>query len=134
MRYPSLLYEMRQEALWAVSSVTYVANGCKWEEEIDDFIRWSLYYDLWCKMYFFYDLVLDAKAEANRFTSRGPQNLLQRLPDSFSWTQLEILREQNGMKPSGTREMLKSWMKRGYLEYDSISYATTFRKCILPPR
>lgn len=110
--------------------VLYVANGCKWEEEMDDFIRWSLYYDLWCKMYFFYDLVVDAKIEANRFTSHGPQNLLQQLPKSFSWGEVEMARINNGMDVNGTREMIKTWMKRGYLEYDRVSVKTLFRKSV----
>lgn len=106
--------------------VLYVANGCKWEDEIDDFIRWSLHYDLWCKMRFFWDLIDDERHQ--RFTSRGPQNLLQQLPDDFTWEALEKLRDEANLKPGGTREMLKSWMKRGYLEYDVVSRKTLFRK------
>ena len=106
--------------------VLYVANGCKWEDEIDEFIRWSLHYDLWCKMRFFWDLIDDERHQ--RFTSRGPQNLLQQLPDDFTWEALEKLRDEANLKPGGTREMLKSWMKRGYLEYDVVSRKTRFRK------
>ena len=106
--------------------VLYVANGCKWEDEIDEFIRWSLHYDLWCKMHFFWDLIDDQRHQ--RFTSRGPQNLLQKLTDTFTWDQLEVLRAEAGLKPGGTREMLKTWMKRGYLEYDCVSKKTLFRK------
>lgn len=109
--------------------VLYVANGCKWEPEIDEFIRWSLHYDLWCKMEFFWDLIDDEENGRNaRIGSRGPKNLLQELPNSFTWADAERLREQHGLKISGTREMLKSWMKRGHLEYDSVSVNTTFQK------
>ena len=106
--------------------VLYVANGCKWEEEMDEFIRWSLHYDLWCKIHFFWGMIDDERHR--RFTSRGPQNLLQQLPDDFTWELLERFRAEANLKPGGTREMLKSWMKRGYLEYDVVSKKTLFRK------
>ena len=98
--------------------VLYVANGCKWEAEMDEFIRWSLHYDLWCKMRFFYDLAKEQLEEANRIGERGPKNLLQQLPDEFTWGQVESARIDNGMDIAGTREMIKTWMKRGYLLYD----------------
>ena len=106
--------------------VLYVANGCKWEEEMDEFIRWSLHYDLWCKIHFFWGMIDDERHR--RFTSRGPQNLLQQLPDDFTWELLERFRAEANLKPGGTREMLKSWMKRGYLEYDVVSKKTIFHK------
>lgn len=108
--------------------VLYVANGCKWEPEIDDFIRWSLQYDLWCKMEFFYDLVVKEMNGGNRFTMRGPQNLLQQLDIYFTWAQLEDRRMQCGMSPAGTRDMLKKWMKRGFIEQDVVSRSTLFCK------
>ena len=77
-------------------------------------------------MHFFWDLIDDQRHQ--RFTSRGPQNLLQKLTDTFTWDQLEVLRAEAGLKPGGTREMLKTWMKRGYLEYDCVSKKTLFRK------
>ena len=106
--------------------VLYLANGEKWEKAMEDFIVWSVKYDLWCKMRFFWDLIDDERHQ--RFTSRGPQNLLQQLPDDFTWEALEKLRDEANLKPGGTREMLKSWMKRGYLEYDVVSRKTLFRK------
>ena len=108
--------------------VLYVANGCKWEEEMDEFIRWSLHYDLWCKMEFFWDLVKEEQEDANRIGERGPKNLLRKLPDEFTWGQVEMARIDNGMDINGTREMIKTWMKRGYLQYDRVSFKTLFRK------
>ena len=108
--------------------VLYVANGCKWEAEMDEFIRWSLKYDLWCKVKFFWDLAKEQQEEANRIGERGPKNLLQQLPDEFSWGQVEMARIDNGMDIDGTREMIKTWMKRGYLRYDRVSFKTLFRK------
>ena len=64
--------------------VLYVANGCKWEPEIDEFIRWSEQYDLYCKMRFFGDMIAKENCTAEKSSKRGPQNLLQILPDSFT--------------------------------------------------
>lgn len=108
--------------------VLYVANGCKWEPEMDEFIRWSLQYDLWCKMQFFEDLVWKEQQGGNKFTQRGPENLLQQLDIHFTWEQLEALRAEHGMSANGTRDMLKKWMKRGFLERDMVSRSTLFCK------
>ena len=108
--------------------VLYVANGCKWEPEIDDFIRWSLQYDLWCKMEFLADLVWKEQNGGNRFTTRGPQSMLQQLDVHFSWQQLEDLRMKCGMSVEGTRDMLKKWMQRGFIERDVVSRTTLFCK------
>lgn len=108
--------------------VLYVANGCKWEAEMDEFIRWSLHYDLWCKMQFFDDLVWKEENGGNRFTQRGPQSMLQHLDIHFTWGQLEDLRMKCGMSVEGTRDMLKKWMQRGFLERDVVSRSTLFCK------
>ena len=108
--------------------VLYVANGCKWEAEMDEFIRWSLHYDLWCKMQFFDDLVWKEENGGNRFTQRGPQSMLQHLDIHFTWGQLEDLRMKYGMSVEGTRDMLKKWMQRGFLERDVVSRSTLFCK------
>lgn len=108
--------------------VLYVANGCKWEPEMDEFIRWSLQYDLWCKMEFFDDLVWRQQNGGNRFTQRGPQSMLQQLDIHFTWQQLEDLRMKCGMSAEGTRDMLKKWMQRGFLERDVVSRTTQFCK------
>ena len=108
--------------------VLYVANGCKWEAEMDEFIRWSLHYDMWCKMEFFADLVWNEQNGGNRFTTRGPQSMLQQLDIHFTWSQLEDLRIKCGMSAEGTRDMLKKWMLRGFIERDVVSRTTLFCK------
>ena len=90
--------------------VLYVANGCKWEPEIDEFIRWSERYDLYCKMRFFGDAIKRANFSNEKSSKRGPANLLQQLPDVFNFQQAEYLRLQLGMDKKGTPSMLRNWV------------------------
>ena len=95
--------------------VLYVANGCKWEPEIDEFIRWSERYDLYCKMRFFGDAIKRANFSNEKSSKRGPANLLQQLPDVFNFQQAECLRSQLGMDKKGTPSMLRNWVNRNYI-------------------
>ena len=95
--------------------VLYVANGCKWEPEIDEFIRWSERYDLYCKMRFFGDAIKRANFSNEKSSKRGPANLLQQLPDVFNFQQAEYLRSQLGMDKKGTSSMLRNWVNRNYI-------------------
>ena len=95
--------------------VLYVANGCKWEPEIDEFIRWSERYDLYCKMRFFGDAIKRANFSNEKSSKRGPANLLQQLPDVFTYQQAEYLRSQLGMDKKGTPSMLRNWVNRNYI-------------------
>ena len=96
--------------------VLYVANGCKWEPEIDEFIRWSESYDLWCKMIFFGAGIAKANEAGEKSNKRGPANLLQQLPDNFTYTQAEMVRLQNDFGKKGTAMMLRNWVNRHYIE------------------
>ena len=96
--------------------VLYVANGCKWEPEIDEFIRWSERYDLYCKMRFFGDAIKRANFSNEKSSKRGPANLLQQLPDVFNFQQAEYLRSQLGMDKKGTPSMLRNWVNRNYIQ------------------
>ena len=96
--------------------VLYVANGCKWEPEIDEFIRWSESYDLWCKMIFFGAGIAKANEVGEKSNKRGPANLLQQLPDNFTYTQAEMVRLQNDFGKKGTAMMLRNWVNRHYIE------------------
>ena len=95
--------------------VLYVANGCKWEPEIDEFIRWSEQYDLYCKMRFFGDMIAKENYTAERSSKRGPQNLLQILPDSFTAAQLLAIRLEHGLDAKGTNMMIRQWLHRNYI-------------------
>lgn len=96
--------------------VLYVANGCKWEPEIEEFIRWSESYDLWCKMIFFGASIAKANELGEKSSKRGPANLLQQLPDTFTYTQAEMVRLQNDFDKKGTAKMLRNWVNRHYIE------------------
>ena len=95
--------------------VLYVANGCKWEPEIDEFIRWSEQYDLYCKMRFFGDMIAKENYTAQRSSKRGPQNLLQILPDNFTAAQLLAIRLEHGLDAKGTDMMIRQWLHRNYI-------------------
>nr|WP_287856208.1 hypothetical protein [Prevotella sp.] len=95
--------------------VLYVANGCKWEPEIDEFIRWSERYDLYCKMRFFGDAIKRANDTGEKSSKRGPSNMLMQLPDEFTYQQVIDLRVANGMSQKGTSKMLGNWKDRHYI-------------------
>ena len=103
--------------------VLYVANGCKWEPEIDEFIRWSERYDFYCKMRFFGDAIKRANDTGEKSSKRGPSNMLMQLPDEFTYQQVIDLRVANGMSQKGTSKMLGNWKDRHYIrakENDSV--------------
>ena len=96
--------------------VLYVANGYRWEPEMDDFIRWSERYDLYCKMRFFGDMIARENSAGEKSSKRGPENLLQLLPDIFTMPQLDAIRMEHGLNAKGTRNVIKQWIFRGYIE------------------
>ena len=96
--------------------VLYVANGYRWEPEIEDFIRWSERYDLYCKMRFFGDAIKKAEIEGEQESRRGPSSILGLLPEEFNYQQVENLRIENKMNANGTMKMLNNWLYRGYIK------------------
>ena len=96
--------------------VLYVANGYEWEPEMDDFIRWSEQYDLWCKMQFFGEAIAKADEVGEKSSMRGPQNLLQLLPDEFTLQQAQQIRLIHGFSIEGTKNMLYTWTHRKYIQ------------------
>ena len=95
--------------------VLYVANGCQWESEIEEFVRWSEQYDLYCKMRFFRDAIVKSEQEGVKSSKRGPSNLLQLLPNEFSYQQAEQVRSDLGLDTKGTRRMIATWVFRKYI-------------------
>ena len=106
--------------------VLYVANGCKWEPEIDEFIRWSERYDLYCKMRFFGDAIKRANDTGEKSSKRGPSNMLMQLPDEFTYQQVIDLRVANGMSQKGTSKMLGNWKDRHYIRAKESSSVPQF--------
>jgi hypothetical protein len=102
---------------WLKACVLYVANGNQWEKTIEDFVRWSLQYDLWCKMQFFGADIEAANRGCERVGTRGPQNMLELLPNEFTIDDAKRVRRQQGKDNSGNRciLMIRTWVNRGYV-------------------
>ena len=102
---------------WLKACVLYVANGCQWEKTIEDFVRWSLQYDLWCKMQFFGEDIERATQEGERIGTRGPRNLLELLPDEFRFEDIQRVRAKQGMTNDKRKcsQMIRQWVHRKYV-------------------
>ena len=100
--------------------VLYVAEGYKWSQEIEDYVRWSEQMDLWCKMRFFgRQLEEEIKAEEQQINA-SPKNLLSLLPSEFTYEDFLQMRQQQGRTGDG-RNTLRTWKSRGYIEFDEIT-------------
>ncbi len=108
---------------WLKACVLYVANGMKWEKTIDDFILWSLDYDLWCKMEFFGDAIRQAERGDQRLGTRGPRNLLELLPDVFTLDDARRVKMERGLGGEKVMNMVRNWINRGYvIQYSEFSF------------
>ena len=96
--------------------VLYVAHGEVWTKEMADFVRWSLRYDLWCKMHFFGQAVEEEESSGRSSNRRGPRNLLDLLPEVFTREEAGLLRQSQGIRSGSLSFMLSNWKKRGYIE------------------
>ena len=99
---------------WLKGCLLYVANGYKWDKTIEDFVRWSLQYDMWCKMQFFAEAIESAEYVEQK-TKPGPRNLLELLPDEFTLQDAVNVRRQQGMDAQGCKHMITMWKARGYV-------------------
>ena len=116
---------------WLKACVLYVANGCQWEKTIEDFVRWSLQYDLWCKMQFFGEDIEKATQEGERIGTRGPQNMLELLPDEFTLEDAKQVRIRCGKDAKNALSMVRNWVNRKYvIQYSVFSFKKSekFRK------
>ena len=96
--------------------VLYVAQGGVWDKVTEDFIRWSLQYDMWCKMRFFGNAIEQMENETEQKQHRGPKNLLDLLPDTFSREEAGQMRQRQGIRRGSLQVMLDNWRHRGYIE------------------
>ena len=113
---------------WLKACVLYVANGCQWEKTIEDFVRWSLQYDLWCKMQFFGEDIEKANQEGERIGTRGPRNLLELLPDEFTIEDAKRVRQQQGLSSANAAKMVRNWKSRKYVtQISDISFKKASR-------
>ena len=108
---------------WLKGCVLYVASGCRWDPTFDDFVRWSLQYDLWCKMEFFGATIEEAnrRSEQTASASRvGRHNLLNLLPETFTLQDAISMRVSEGLSADGTQAMLRQWKFRGYVTIEMV--------------
>ena len=110
---------------WLKACVLYVANGCKWEKSIEEFVRWSLHNDIWCKMEFFGEMIAAESKDTCYETKRGPQNMLVLLPDEFTMDDVIRVRQQCGLSLKGASEQTRQWSSRGYV---TVVTDNSFRK------
>lgn len=101
--------------------VLFICNDMTWSREIAEFAQWSLDYDLWCKQHFFGQQITEDKLHENVRQTRGRQNLLDLLPDTFTLQQAQEMRRQQGMDDAA-QHMIRTWVYRGYVERDDISH------------
>ena len=99
---------------WLKGCLLYVANDYKWDKTIEDFVRWSLQYDMWCKMQFFGEAIENADNVDNK-PKRGPKNLLEMLPEEFTLQEAANVRRQQGMDAKSAIKMIRNWKSRGYV-------------------
>ena len=92
----------------------YVANGMKWERAIDEFCRWSLYYDLYLKMKLWGDQIRSADGDVQT-SKRGPESLLDSLPTEFTLEDAKRIRQQKGMDAERARKMISTWQSRDFV-------------------
>ena len=96
--------------------VLYVAQGGVWDRVTEDFIRWSLRYDMWCKMRFFGNAIEQMENETEQKQHKGPKNLLDLLPDTFTREEASQMRQRQGIRRGSLQVMLDNWRHRGYIE------------------
>ena len=105
--------------------VLFVAHDYQWSRDMEAFVRWSLKYDLWCKMHFFGEAIEDANNGSRNQQRHGPRNLLELLPNEFSFDDAVAVRRQQGLSREGTQDMIRMWRNRGYIEQKASSEANS---------
>ena len=108
--------------------VLYVAHDYKWDKTMEDFIRWSLQYDLWCKMRFFGEAIEEANHCSQSSGRRGPRNLLELLPNEFTMEDAVRIRREQGLQRQGAQDMIRMWRNRGYIEERTNEQLNSFGK------
>ena len=112
--------------------ILYVAHGETWDSVMEDFIRWSLEYDLWCKMHFFGEAIEQQEYGAVRTKKNGPRNLLDLLPEVFTYEEAGLMRHRQGIRTGSLAKMIFNWKDRGYIGLmegeDPLSDSRKYRK------
>ena len=96
--------------------VLFVAHGGVWDKTMEDFVRWSLKYDMWCKMQFFGEAIEEVESASTGGKHRGPRNLLDLLPEVFTHEEAGMMRNKQGIRRGTLSKMIYNWKDRGYIE------------------
>jgi hypothetical protein len=104
--------------------VLYILNGQKWSHEIEEFVRWSFHYDMWCKMWIFGEKMRRAMDQDKAVMLPGRRNLMEFLNDTFTLDDLNTVRRAQGMK-GDAKGLLRKWVQRGYCTYDAATQQYT---------
>ena len=97
--------------------ILYLLNGQKWSPAIEEFVRWSFQYDMWCKMWIFGEKMRRAMDLDRAAMVPGRRNLMEFLQDSFTLDDLNIVRRAQGMAGDGVAQ-LRKWVQRGYCTFN----------------
>lgn len=107
-----------QMGFWR-AMMLYIMNGYEWNTAIEDFASWSIDYDLWCKLYYFGDLI-EQSTGATPDNSRYTMSLITLLPHEFTREEARNMRRDIGRstKMADVRNMLNQWVYRGIVSFD----------------
>ena len=117
-----ILWDISKRALhsaWKAGCILWILNNQTWTKSMNELVEWLVYHDIWSKMQLFADMLgknADTISEARK---RGPRNMLDSLPDTFSEAQLEALRLELGKNKEGTKDQLNHWVFRGFITYSA---------------
>lgn len=109
---------------WLKACVLFVANGCKWTSSIGEFMRWSLYYDLWSKLALFAPKLHETQTTVDTAKTKqnGPINMLAMLPSSFTYMDMVLVRQKMGKSEDGAHNQLRQWKYRGFIQEEGELY------------
>lgn len=119
-----IFFDMSKRALanaWKAGCIMYVLNGMQWTTNISNVVEWLVYHDMWSKMQIFGDMLGTDSGGLGSEGKRGPRNMLESLPETFSLEQLEALRTTCGKSKEGAKNQVFVWTNRGFVTY---SYET----------
>ena len=116
-----ILWELSHRSIfaaWKKAAILWILNDQTWSKSIGEFMEWFCYYDLWSKVRVFGDMFSGADSmDEETVLKRGPRNMLELLPDTFSAQQLEAIRMEAGKSHKGTCIQLCMWKARGLITY-----------------
>ena len=117
-----LIFELSHRSLvaaWKAGCILWALNNQTWTKSMGELVEWLVYHDLWSKMQIFADLLKEGDTSTIEASKSGPKNMLDGLPDTFNEVQLEALRAELGKKKEGTKDQLRQWVHRKFIEYSS---------------